>query len=102
MSLISIVQMYIFYNDISEATHKILSEDHNQLTPLEEISTYTSLGSYDQANPECHRNIVGKNRLLLDCYGDMEIQQIFDVNIFSHSNQICSSDVDRFKTYMSQ
>ena len=38
----------------------------------------------------------------MECSGDLIIQDIFDVNIFDHKSQLCSSDKDRFKPLMSQ
>ena len=38
--------------------------------------------------------------MIVGCKGDMQIQEIFDVNVFNHSSFLCTSDKEEFKSRM--
>lgn len=59
-----------------------------------------SLGSYFQANPQCHHVKLDRNRLQLHCLGHLQIQEIFDINIFDHHTNYCSTNIDWFRYLM--
>ena len=73
LSLIAIIKMILFYHDISADESKVLTHEHDKLSPVEKITSYFSLGSYYQAYPMCHHVYLKQNHLKLQCRGDMQI-----------------------------
>lgn len=54
LSIISLLQMLIFYGDLSNINMKEMSEEADKLSPIEKLTSFFSLGSYYQAYPLCH------------------------------------------------
>lgn len=65
MTVIAIVQMLLFYSDISEESYKVMQME--SLGGMEKITSYLSLGSYFQAYPRCHHVNLIMDNLFMEC-----------------------------------
>lgn len=79
MSILSVIQMGIFYNDLTE---KDINSIEKSLGPSQWLSSRFSLGSYYQGYPDCHSVPVDLDKLQLKCKGTLLIQNITDVDVF--------------------
>lgn len=98
--MVSVIQMNIFYGDLSNLNLELMSNETAKLTGVEKITSYFSLGSYFQAYPLCHNVQIETNSLQLECKGDMVVQEIYEANVFKHGTQLCTSDKEEFKERM--
>ena len=78
--------MLIFYTDISDVQMENLKSQNTYLTLLEKITSYVSLGAYLQGYSICDHVIFGRHQLVMQCSGDLIIQDVFGVNIFDHKS----------------
>lgn len=94
--------MILFYSDLSNQNAEILAKEQVRRTPIEMITSFFSLGSYYQAYPLCHNVLVSSKSMIMECRGDMIIQEVFNIDVFEHSSQLCSNDPSKFKNSMNQ
>ena len=87
---------------MSDQNAEILAKEKKKRTPIEGITSAFSLGSYYQGYPLCHDVPVTSNSMIIECRGDMIVQEIFNVDVFLHSSQLCSKDPSLFKASMNE
>lgn len=73
---------------------------NESLGGMEKLTSYLSLGSYFQAYPACHHVNLIMNDLYLECQGDLQIQQIFEVAIIDHNSDLCTTDATKYESIL--
>lgn len=63
LTVVAVIQMHLFYSDLSNINMDLISKEMDKLSPIEKITSYYTLGSYFQAYPMCHDVPIETNNL---------------------------------------